>query len=65
MWATRNIKGEACRHNPACYSQSLLYKLRSIEIQAVAHRRERERCMACHIQACLMLRQFEYIFKCY
>ena len=39
MRATRNIKGEACRHYPACYSQSLLYKLRSIEIQAIAHRR--------------------------
>ena len=27
MRATHNIKGEACRHYPACYSQSLLYKL--------------------------------------
>ena len=61
--ATRNIKGEACRHYPACYSQSLLHKLRSIEIQAVAYRRERERCMARHIQACLVLRQFEYILN--
>ena len=25
--ATCNIKGEACRHYPACYSQSPLYKL--------------------------------------
>ena len=63
MRATSNIKGEACRHYPACYSQSLLYKLRSIEIQAIAHRRERERCMACHMQACLVLRQFEYILN--
>ena len=63
MWATRNIKGEACRHYPACYSQSLLYKLRSIEIQAIAHRRERECCMARHMQACLVLRQFEYILN--
>ena len=63
MRATRNIKGEACRHYPACYSQSLLYKLRSIEIQAIAHRRERERCMAWHMQACLVLRQFEYILN--
>ena len=54
MRVTRNIKGEACRNYPACYSQSLLYKLRSIEIQAVAHRRERERCMAWHMQACLV-----------
>ena len=63
MRATRNIKGEACRHYPACYSQSLLYKLRSIEIQAIAHRRERECCMAWHRQACLVLRQFEYILN--
>ena len=63
MQATRNIKGEACRHYPACYSQSLLYKLRSIEIQAIAHRREREHCMARHMQACLVLRQFEYILN--
>ena len=63
MRATRNIKGEACRHYPACDSQSLLYKLRSIEIQAIAHRRERECCMARHMQACLVLRQFEYILN--
>ena len=63
MRATRNIKGEACRHYPACYSQSLVYKLRSIEIQAIAHRREREHCMARHMQACLVLRQFEYILN--
>ena len=63
MRATRNIKGEACRHYPACYSQSLLYKLRSIEIQAIGHRREREHCMARHMQACLVLRQFEYILN--
>ena len=63
MRATRNIKGEACRNYPACYSQSLLYKLRSLEIQAIAYRRERERCMARHMQACLVLRQFEYILN--
>ena len=55
MRATRNIKGEACRNYPACYSQSLVYKLRSIEIQAIAYRREREHCMAQHMQACLVL----------
>ena len=56
MRVMRNIKGETCRHYPACYSQSLVYKLRSIEIQAIAHRREREHCMAWHMQACLVLR---------
>ena len=63
MRAMHNIKEEACRHYPACYSQSLVYKLRSIEIQAIAHRRERERCMAWHMQACLVLRQFKYILN--
>ena len=63
MQATCNIKGEACRNYPACYSQSLVYKLRSIEIQAIAYRRERERCMARHMQACLVLRQFEHILN--
>ena len=61
--ATCNIKGEACRHYPACYSQSLLYQLRTIEIQAIAYRREREHCMARHMQACLVLKQFEYILN--
>ena len=63
VWATCNIKEEACRHYPACYSQSLLYKLQTIEIQAIAYRREREHCMARHMQACLVLRQFEYILN--
>ena len=61
--ATRNIKGEACRHYPACYAQPLLYKLHTMEVQAIAHRRERELCMACHMQACLVLKQFEYILN--
>ena len=61
--ATHNIKGEACRHYPTCYSQSLLYKLQTIEIQSVAYRRERECCMARHMQACLVLKQFEYILN--
>ena len=63
MRATRNIKGEACRNYPACFSQSLVYKLRSIEIQAIAYRREREHCMARNMQACLVLRQFEHILN--
>ena len=61
--ATHNIKGEAYRHYPACYAQPLLYKLHAMEVQAIAHRRERELCMACHMQACLVLKQFEYILN--
>ena len=63
MRATRNEKGEACRQYPACYPQSLLSQLQSMEIRAIAHRRERERCMARYMQACLVLRQFEYILN--
>ena len=64
MQATRNEKGEACRQYPACYPQSLLHQLRSMESRAIAHQeRERERCMARYMQACLVLRQFEYILK--
>ena len=63
MQATRNEKGEACRQYPACYPQSLLHQLRSMESRAIAHRRERERCMARYMQACLVLRQFEYILN--
>ena len=34
-----------------------------MESRAIAHRRERERCMARYMQACLVLRQFEYILN--
>ena len=61
--AMHNIKGEACRHYPAFIHNTLLYKLRTMEVQAIAHRRERELCMAHHMQACLVLKQFEYILN--
>ena len=34
-----------------------------MEVQAIAYRRERELCMAHHMQACLVLKQFEYILN--
>ena len=34
-----------------------------MEVQAIAHRIERELCMAHHMQACLVLKQFEYILN--
>ena len=58
-----NKKGEACRHYPACYVQPLLYKLCYEQAQAEAFRQQRECCMARHMQACLVLKQFEYILK--
>ena len=57
--ATSNKKGEACRHYPVCYVQPLLYRLCFEQAQAVAYRQQRECCMACHMQACLVLKQFE------
>ena len=63
MVATNKRTGEACRHNPICYTQSLLFKLRMEQLEVLARQRERERCMARHMQACLALKQFEYILN--
>ena len=63
MAATNERTGEACRHYPVCYTQSILFKLRIEQLEALARQRERERCMARHMQACLVLRQFEYILN--
>ena len=48
---------------PVCYVQPLLYELCFEQAQAVAHRQELKCCMARHIQACLVLKQFEYILN--
>ena len=56
--ATNERTGEACKHYPVCYTQSILYKLRIEQLEVLARRQERERCMARHMQACLVLRQF-------
>ena len=63
MAATNKRAGEACRHYQICYTQSILYKLRIEQLEVLARRRERECCMARHMQACLVLRQFEYILN--
>ena len=46
-----------------CYTQSILYKLRIEQLEVLARQRERQRCMARHMQACLVLRQFGYILN--
>ena len=61
--ATSSRNGEACRHYPACYTQPLLYRLHSEHTQAAAYKQQRECCMARHMQACLVLKQFEYILN--
>ena len=63
MTATNERTGEAFRHYPVCYTQSILYKLRIEQLEVLARRWEQERCMARHMQACLVLRQFEYILN--
>ena len=63
MAATNERTGEACRHYPVCYTQSILYKLRIEQLEVLARQQEWERCMAHHMQACLVLRQFEYILN--
>ena len=63
MAATNERTGEACRHYPVCYTQSILYKLRIEQLEVLAQWQEREHCMARHMQACLVLRHFEYILN--
>ena len=63
MAATGERTGEACGHCPVCYTQSMLYKLRIKQLEVLARQRERQRCMARHMRACLVLRQFEYILN--
>ena len=46
MAATNDKTGEACKHYPVCYVQSILYKLRIEQLQVLAQRREQEHCMA-------------------
>ena len=63
MAATNDKTGEACKHYRICYVQSILYKLRIEQLQVLAHKQEREHGMAHHMQACLVLKQFEYILN--
>ena len=40
MAATNDETGEACKHYPVCYVQSIFYKLRIKQLQVLAQRRE-------------------------
>ena len=42
MAATNERTGEACRHYPVCYTQSILYKLRIEQLEVLARQREQE-----------------------
>ena len=54
---------EICKDYPICSARTIYYKLQMEQMRVYAERRERQRCVACHIQACLALKQFEYILN--
>ena len=55
-------KGEnECTHYAYCFARPLFFKVVNEQAQAQALRRQRELCMSKQMQACLLLRQFEYI----
>ena len=54
---------EVCKEYPVCSTRTLYYKLQMEQMRAYAKRRERQRCVARHMQACLALKQFEYILN--
>ena len=61
--ATGSKAGEACKHYPVCYVQPLLFRLHFQQAQQAAFQQQQEHCMARHMQACLVLKQFEYILN--
>ena len=63
MVATNERTGEACSRYPVCYTQPRLYKVRAEHLAVLSRIRERRHSMARHMQACLALRQFEYILN--
>ena len=54
---------EVCKDYPICSVQTIYYKLQMEQMRAYAERREQQRCVARHMQACLALKQFEYILN--
>ena len=54
---------EICKDYPICSARTIYYKLQMEQMRVYAERRERQRCVAHHMQACLALKQFEYILN--
>ena len=62
VYRAAGSKGEKeCTHYAYCFAQPLLFKVVNEQAQTQALRRQREICMSKQMQACLLLRQFEYI----
>ena len=54
---------EVCKDYPICSARTIYYKLQMEQMRVYAERRERQRCIAHHMRACLALKQFEYILN--
>ena len=54
---------EVCKDYPICAAWTIYYKLQMEQMRVYAEQRERQRCVAHHMQACLALKQFEYILN--
>ena len=54
---------EVCKEYPICAARTIYYKLQMEQMRVYAEQRERDRCVARHMQACLALKQFEYILN--
>ena len=62
VYRATGSKGEQeCTHYGYCFAQPLLFKVVNEQARAQALWRQRELCMSKQMQACLLLRQFEYI----
>ena len=63
MATTSDKTGEKCRYHCICFLQPLLYQLRSPHASIIAYQRQHQCCITGHIQACMALRQFEYMLN--
>ena len=63
MATTSDKTGEECKHHRVCFLQPLLYQLRSAHSSIIAYQCQHQCCIMRHIQACLVLRQFEYMIN--
>ena len=59
--ATTAGQGDPCSSHARCYTPVLTYKPIDRRQQSIAYKRLRDQCLSRHMQACLTLKQFEYI----
>ena len=59
--ATMTGQGDPCSSHARCHNPALTYRPIDPRQQATAYKRLRDQCLSRHMQACLTLKQFEYI----